>query len=98
MKLVTSTKRPTRDAIRQNGDTWLVVDDTELEAGAVELSAQSARDAAPPRYDLDPTHPLYGKRALRVVPSGSIDIVVNDLGVLELSHIAVELEEVEISP
>ena len=65
-----------------------------MDIGAEALTGTLARDAIPRRYDLDPSHPLYGKRALTCVPAGTGDIVISDAGVLEPAQAqAIEPEE-----
>jgi len=91
MKLVQSTKRPCDCAVLEADGIWLVTDDAaRLDAGAVALTSTAARDAVPLRSDLPKDHPLYGKRALRCVLSGSPDVVVTDAGVVttDLSLVA----------
>lgn len=81
---------PCPGAVHQGGDIWLVPDNARLVGGATELTGTEARDAVPPRTDLPPDHPMYGRRALRAVPSGSPDVLVNDQGELEFTTIAAE--------
>ncbi len=95
MKLVRSAKRPSRGAIHQGGDLWLVGEESLTELGAEELAGTDARDAVPPRTDLPPGHPLYGQRALRSVPAGSGDIIVSNKGDIEPVGAAVA-EPIEI--
>ena len=77
---------PCRGADHQGGDVWLVPSDSvALEEGAAELTGIDAREAVPERPDLPADHPLRGKRALKAVPAGSGDIVVDDEGRLFLA-------------
>jgi hypothetical protein len=56
-------------------DLWLVPMDAKEQAIA------DARALCEERFDLPRDHPLYGKRALRVVPAGSGDIIATDKGI-----------------
>ena len=97
MELIHCTKHPCREALHQDGDTWMVMDDnTHTDLTSVKLEGTAARDATPKRTDLDPSHPLYRKRALRNVPAGSGDIVVTDTGVITTDLTAVEAIAMEI--
>jgi hypothetical protein len=95
MKLVRWTAKDEFDqppGPAQGGDVYLVEDDADLPDEATDLSSIETVAAVPARYDLKPSHPLYGKRALRSVPSGCGDIVVSPQGVLEGPSAVAEVE------
>lgn len=81
MRLIQAQASPCDGAVSQGDGKWLVITDDKPSAGT-ELTSTTARDAVPRRYDLPKNHPLYGRRALKSVPSGMPDVVITELGVL----------------
>jgi hypothetical protein len=75
MKLIQATTTTAPDgAIRVSATVYLV--DEETAQGFPEATEAMANTAAVVRNDLPATHPLRGRRLLKVVPCGSLDVEI----------------------
>ena len=83
MRIVQSTKQPCEQSVMVENGLWCVVDDSEIVSGDV-LGGDDLRVLVGERFDLPATHPLHGKRALRNVPAGFGDIVIDDDGSIDI--------------
>lgn len=92
----TSATAP-EDSIRVSSTVYLVAEDSKAE-GFQEVTTAQADTAVPARTDLPPKHPLYGKRLLKIVPCGSLDIEITGGKAKQIRPDGTYLEEAPPKP